>query len=146
MTVDRVSDLELAPFQLDTITDQGTAVASAPGAQEFWVASGQSTVEALSEAQLAWEIQDGRYEIVIMNADGSAGVIDRWPRSGPACRPRPGCGLLVLGIGVALMVGGGALLYVGIRGNRVRPPPGRRSRSSCRTATPDRAPNESPGH
>jgi len=114
VTIERVSDLELAPFRLDTITDQGSSVASAPGEQEFWVGSGVSSVESLSQAQLAWEIEDGRYEVVIMNADGSAGV-STLAEIGASLPTSAGIWTLVLGIGIALMIGGGALLYVGMR-------------------------------
>jgi hypothetical protein len=117
VTIDRVSDLELAPFRLDTITDKGSSAASAPGEQAFWVASGQSSVESLSEAQLAWEIEDGRYEVVIMNADGSAGV-STLAAIGASLPTSAGLWTLVLGIGIALMIGGGALLYVGVRQDR----------------------------
>ncbi len=117
VSIDRVSDLEFAPFRLDTITDRGSSVASAPGEQDFWVASGMSSVESLSEAQLAWEIEDGRYEVVIMNADGSAGV-STLAAIGASLPTSAGIWTLVLGIGIAIMVGGGALLYVGVRQDR----------------------------
>jgi hypothetical protein len=123
VTTDRVSDLELSPFRLDTITDKGSSAASAPGEQAFWVASGQSSVESLSEAQLAWGIAEGRYEVVIMNADGSAGV-STLAEIGASLPSSTGLWLMVLGVGVALMIGGGALLYVGIRQDKV---PGRGS-------------------
>jgi hypothetical protein len=118
VSTDRVSDLELSPFRLDTITDKGSSAASAPGEQAFWVASGQSSVESFSEAQLAWGIADGRYEIVMMNADGSAGV-STVAEIGASLPSSTGLWLLVLGVGVVLTTGGGALLYVGIRQNKV---------------------------
>lgn len=51
-------------------TNQGEAPSTPPEDQTFWVASSQS-----GDAQsLTWELESGRWAVVIMNADGSAGV------------------------------------------------------------------------
>jgi hypothetical protein len=70
VSADRVTDLELSRFVLDTVRQPGTMPAQTPAAQDFWVASAQTT----AVADLTWEIEDGNYSIVIMNADGSIGV------------------------------------------------------------------------
>ena len=67
---ERVIDLELTRFVLNTVRQPGSLPAEAPAAQDFWLATAQTTVLA----DLTWEIQDGNYSVVIMNADGSTGV------------------------------------------------------------------------
>ena len=70
VSADRVNDLELSRFVLTTVRQPGSAPAELPAAQDFWVATAQTT----AVADLTWEIQDGNYSIVVMNADGSIGV------------------------------------------------------------------------
>ena len=80
------------------------------GAQDFWVASDESS----SHAQITWAIEDGSYEIVVMNADGTAGVVSA-ADFGASLPTSTGLWLVVLGLGIASMVGGTALLIVGVR-------------------------------
>lgn len=110
VATDRVADLDVAPFRLTTVTDEGTGTAGAPAEQNFWVASAQST----SEAQLTWPIEEGSYEIVVMNADGTAGV--RTSASIGASLPTStGLWIVVIGLGGLLLVGGTALIVAGAR-------------------------------
>ena len=113
VATETVTDLELSPFHLDTRSTTGSGIASAPGEQSFWVASAESS----NEAQLTWQIEDGRYEIVVMNADGSAGVLTS-AAIGASLPGSTGIWVTVLGVGVLAMIGGGALMFVGARRNR----------------------------
>jgi hypothetical protein len=67
--VDRVTDVEVDPFELDKERRDGNATATAPTAQSFWVAS-----SAGHRADVDWKVRDGEYKMVVMNADGSTGV------------------------------------------------------------------------
>jgi hypothetical protein len=69
--VDSVDDFDVDPFELDKQREHpnGTADATAPGDQTFWVA--QSTGQ---KAEVDWKVRDGDYKVVVMNADGSQGV------------------------------------------------------------------------
>jgi hypothetical protein len=68
--VDEVTDLTVEPFDLTVQRHAGAAAPASPAAQTFWVASGSSP----TTADLTWQVQDGDYRLVVMNADGSAGV------------------------------------------------------------------------
>lgn len=115
VAVDEVRDLDLAPFQLDTIRGEGSGVAQAPGEQVFWAAAAESS----NTAELAWPIEEGSYEIVVMNADGSAGVLTS-ASIGASLPTSTGLWVLVLTIGVLIMAGGGALIYAGVRQGKLR--------------------------
>ena len=65
-----VEDLNFDPFAVDYRTDGGSTVPAPPAAQSFWavssVGSGLQTV--------SWKARQGSWRVVVMNADGSAGV------------------------------------------------------------------------
>jgi len=67
---DEVDDIDAGLFGIDYTQKPGGAPSAPPTAQTFWVASaaggGQQTV--------TWSIQPGDWTVVVMNADGSAGV------------------------------------------------------------------------
>ena len=113
VATERVVDLELSPFDLRTRTDGGSATAEAPGAQTFWVAAAEST----NEAELSWALEAGDYEIVVMNADGSAGIITA-AEIGASLPSSTGLWILVTVIGLLIMLGGAAAIVVGTRQGR----------------------------
>lgn len=110
VSADRVTDLELSRFVLDTERQPGSTPVEVPAAQDFWLATAQTT----AVADLTWEIQDGKYSIVIMNADGSIGV-----------RTNVGAGVglpgssaiweLVIVAGAAFVIGGSGVIAFGSR-------------------------------
>lgn len=114
VATERVTDLELSPFALDTRMDNGAATAQAPGSETFWVASAQS----VTEAQLSWALEEGDYEIVVMNADGSAGIITA-AEIGASLPSSTGLWILVTAIGVLIMLGGSAAMIAGARQGRI---------------------------
>ena len=84
----------------------GGPAASAPGTQDFWVASATGS----GPQTLKWDPTDGSWTVVVMNADGHPGIAmgaDLGARV-PAL-PWIGLGLLV---GGAIFMAGGALLIV----------------------------------
>lgn len=113
VATERVVDLELSPFDLRTRTDGGSATAEAPGAQTFWVAAAEST----NEAELSWALEAGDYEIVVMNADGTAGIITS-AEIGASLPSSTGLWILVTVIGLLIMLGGAAAIVVGTRQGR----------------------------
>ena len=108
-----VTDFTLSPFDIDTVRTEGSAVAEPPTEQDFWTASSSSS----DVASIAWQIEDGNYEIVIMNADGSAGVLTA-AEIGASLPSSTGLWIFVLILGVLFMAGGGTLLAVGARRDR----------------------------
>ena len=85
-----------------------------PGTQDFWVASTDGDT-------LIWDVDEGRWAVAVLNADGSKGV-DIAVTAGiriPFLRPI-GAGILVAGL-IGLIVGV-VLTYFGVRSERQPPP------------------------
>jgi|tagenome__1003787_1003787.scaffolds.fasta_scaffold20327926_1 hypothetical protein len=66
--IDRVTDVDVDPFQLDVSHRAGDRVASPPATQSIWVARSTGT-----DPVLDWKVRDGDYRIVVMAADGRPG-------------------------------------------------------------------------
>jgi hypothetical protein len=91
----------------------GGPPASAPGTQDFWVASATGS----GPQTLEWEPADGSWTVVVMNADGQPGI-DVGADLGARLPALPWIALGVL-MGGALFMAGGVLLIAGaIRGRR----------------------------
>jgi hypothetical protein len=65
-----LTDIDTSPFRADIRTANGDAAPADPAAQGFWAAS----TSGGGTQSLEWEIADGDWSAVVMNADGSAGV------------------------------------------------------------------------
>jgi hypothetical protein len=96
----------------ETETVAGDARPSPPRSQDFWVASSTGS----GPRTLEWDPTDGSWSVVVMNADGEAGIdvgADLGARA-PAL-PWIALGLLVAG---AVFLVGGALVIVGVLRHR----------------------------
>jgi hypothetical protein len=67
--VDRVTDFEVKPYDLQTERRSGGTTPAPPADQSFWVAKSSG-----NDANVDWKVSDGTYRVVVMNADGSSGV------------------------------------------------------------------------
>ncbi|HET9542235.1 MAG TPA: DUF4389 domain-containing protein [Acidimicrobiales bacterium] len=100
----QIEDIEVDPFRVEYQFRDGADQADPPTDQDFWVAQGTDG------EPLVWDLESGDWVVVVMNADGSAGV------SVDAAVAAKVDWLLPLGIG--LLIGGfvflvgGALLVV----------------------------------
>jgi hypothetical protein len=65
-----VSDVDYSPFRADYRRLEGDRRPAKPGAQRFWAASAQGP----GRQTLTWDVEDGDWSIVVMNADASRGV------------------------------------------------------------------------
>lgn len=65
-----LTDLEVRPFRPHYRHNAGTLAPGQPGEQTFWVAS----TEGAGARTLTWDVEDGDWSVVVMNADGSRGV------------------------------------------------------------------------
>jgi hypothetical protein len=65
-----LTDLDFSPFKADYRTSGGQRRPAPPAAQDIWVASAQGP----GTQTLDWTVKDGSWSVVVMNADGSAGV------------------------------------------------------------------------
>ena len=67
---DVVADVDFSPFRVDYDREPGKGRPATPASQRLWAASAQG-----SQTQtLTWDTADGDWSVVVMNADGSAGV------------------------------------------------------------------------
>jgi hypothetical protein len=99
--IDNVEDVEVDPFRVDVEHHAGTARPGSPDGQTFWVAKSSG-----AEASLDWQVRDGTYRIVVMNAEADPGV---------AVEGRFTLGIPDLyGVGVAAFIDGGVGVAVGL--------------------------------
>jgi hypothetical protein len=108
-----ITDFEVDPFRPELRDIPGAARPAAPSTQSFWAMSSQGG----GTQTVAWPTQSGDWKVVVMNADGSAGVA-----ADVAVGGKTGV-LLPLGAGMAavaliLFVGGSAMVISGSRGSR----------------------------
>jgi hypothetical protein len=107
---DEITDFDLDPFRTDRDRHAGDAVPAAPGSQDFWVERSGGT----GTARIDWELRDGDYRLVVMNADGSAGVATR-SAVGVDIPFLPGVAFGALAAGLLLAGGGLAAAGLGAR-------------------------------
>jgi hypothetical protein len=87
----------------------GSAPASAPAEQSFWVASASGEAESLT-----WDVENGTWSLVVMNADGSRGVAaDLQAGANPDWILE--LGLALLGAGLLAGAAAAAMIVLGAR-------------------------------
>lgn len=126
VAVDQAVDFEVDPYSLNLSRRAGTETTAAPPTeQDFWVAS----VDGTGNLAASWPVQDGNFRLVVMNADGAAGMTSQLSI---------GVGLDgMFGVALGLLIGGAVLILLAIAllvATRPRaptiaygPPPGTRS-------------------
>lgn len=97
-----VADFDVDPFKVTYVAHPGGEPAADPATQTFWVASAIGT----GPQTLNWDVADGNWSVVVMNADRSQGV--------DADVSVGGTLPIVLPIAIATLVVGGVLLILGI--------------------------------
>ena len=105
-----VADIDTAPFSARHREHHGTRAPAPPGEQDFWAAS----VQGAGSQTLKWTPDDGDWAVVVMNADGSAGVAAD-VSAGAEIAFLPTLGWSLTGGGVLLLVAGVALIAIGVR-------------------------------
>ena len=65
-----LTDVDFDPFEAFYSRQAGERSPAAPGGERIWAASAQGA----GSQTLTWEVEDGDWSIVVMNADGSPGV------------------------------------------------------------------------
>ena len=97
-------------------TVPGDQAAAPPGDQDFWVAS---TLEAGADA-FEWDVSEGEWVVVLMNADGSTGVladVTAGVRSGALLA----IGISMLAIGAGLLAIAVVIILAGAHRRKVAP-------------------------
>jgi len=113
---DIVTHVDYTPFHADYSTQPGDRSPGAPGGERFWAASTQGD----GRQALTWDVEDGDWSVVVMNADGSAGI-DTGVTAGASIGFLDEAGWISLGTGLALLALSGGLLYLGVRPRRGAP-------------------------
>ncbi|MGE3961949.1 MAG: DUF4389 domain-containing protein [Dehalococcoidia bacterium] len=100
-------------FDVDYRDIPGDAEPSPPSEQDFWVVQaagdGVQTVE--------WELESGRWTVVLMNADGSPGVAAELSAGGQSSL-LPVAIFVLLVLGILFLLGGAGLILLGAIGIR----------------------------
>jgi hypothetical protein len=65
-----VEDVSFGPFAVEYSAHQGSTIPARPATQTFWTASSSGA----GERTVSWKVRKGSWRVVVMNADGSAGV------------------------------------------------------------------------
>jgi hypothetical protein len=110
-----VTDVDYSPFHASYRDHGGDRRPALPADQDFWAASAHGS----GTQTVAWDLEEGDWSIVVMNADGSRGV-DTDIRAGAKVPFLGTLGWVSLGGAVALLIIAGTLVYLGLR--TPRPP------------------------
>jgi hypothetical protein len=105
-----VTDLDYDPFRADYATTGGARRAAPPATQRIWAAQAQGR----GAQTLTWEVADGDWSVVVMNADGSPGV-DAGVRAGANVPFLDEVAWGAIGAGAVFLLVSVALLYAGTR-------------------------------
>jgi hypothetical protein len=105
-----LTDLAFSPFKPEYRSSGGGPVSGPPAAQDIWVASAQGS----GTQTLDWTVKDGSWSVVVMNADGSAGV-DTRVSAGVSLPFLDDLGLWLWIAAAALLALAGALIAGGVR-------------------------------
>jgi hypothetical protein len=110
-----VTDVDYSPFHASYRDHGGDRRPALPADQGFWAASAHGS----GTQTVAWDLEDGDWSIVVMNADGSPGV-DTDIRAGARVPFLGTLGWISLGGALVLLITAGVLVYLGLR--TPRPP------------------------
>ena len=112
-----VSDVDSWPFDADYEEHAiaGERKPAPPAKQPIWTASAQGA----GTQTLEWDVEDGDWSVVVMNADGSRGV-DAEVEAGAKVPFLAEVGWTAAGTGAFLLIAAAALLVAGIRTPRYR--------------------------
>jgi hypothetical protein len=113
-----INDIEFDPdFRIESTIVEGDDQPETPADRDFWVAS----VTGPGQQTLDWEVVQGAYRLVFMNADGSEGVeVDASLGVKIPFAFQIGLGLLITGIIFAII--GVAIIVLAVRSGEPPPP------------------------
>jgi hypothetical protein len=120
VAVDRVEDVDLDPFRVEYRPIPGTRAPSPPAGQGFWEVS----QDGPGAQTLDWDLDEGTWTLVIMNADGSPGIATD-VQAGLKVGWLLWTAIGALVVGLLILAGGIVMIVMGARGRAVPPgPPG----------------------
>jgi hypothetical protein len=102
-----ITDVSYPDFDADYDAQPGAERPASPAAQDFWAAS----VDGAGPQTLTWDVEDGDWSIVVMNADASRGVDARISAGAEAPLMAPlGWGMTIAGLLVLAFAAGAAVV------------------------------------
>jgi hypothetical protein len=116
VSYEQVTDIDGDPFQLDTTPHSGTATPIAPTRAGIW----ERSVSGAGTQTLDWRPKQGDWAVVVMNADGSAGVSTQ-STFGAKVSFLAEVGLALLVGGLVLLVSSVLFVYFALRGRGTTP-------------------------
>jgi hypothetical protein len=108
-----LTDVDYDPFRPEYREHEGSRTPAPPASQDIWATS----THGPGTQTLTWDVREGSWSIVVMNADGSAGV-DTEVRAGVRVPWLDTVGWSALGSALVLMGISGVLILMGVRGPR----------------------------
>ena len=108
-----VTDVSTSPFHATYRAHGGVRRPAAPASERFWAASAHGA----GTQAVKWEVRDGRWSVVVMNADGTRGV-DAGVSAGASLPFLPAAAWGSIGGGALLLIVAAGLVAVGVRGPR----------------------------
>ncbi len=111
-----LTDFDYEPFEASYNHQGGERKPALPADQQIWSASTQGA----GSQTLTWDVEDGDWSVVVMNADGSRGV-QADVSAGAKVPYLTAIGWSLLGGGSALLLGATLLVVLGARRPRTRP-------------------------
>jgi hypothetical protein len=108
---DEVTDVDYHPFRYRTRATPGEARAAPPDAQPFWIASSSGA----GTRTLTWDVRSGRWSLVVMRGDGTAGFAAD-VQLGADADWVVWVGVVLLAAGLLVGAGAAALIVAGARG------------------------------
>ncbi len=115
---DRIDDVD-ADHDVRYETTPGAAQADPPAGQAFWVA----TASGRGSQELVWDVADGSWTAVLMNADGSSGITAQ-ATVGVRSGALPGLGIALLVTGALAAAAAVAVIVLAARGRGAEVVPG----------------------
>ena len=109
-----MTDIDSGPFEASYSRQAGERSPAAPGDERIWAASTQGA----GPQTLTWDVEDGDWSIVVMNADGSPGV-QADVSAGAKLAYLTEIGWSAIGTGVLLLLTAVGLVVLAVRAPRV---------------------------
>ena len=110
-----VTDVDVDPFKADYSRNDGQGRPALPGQQGIWTESASGN----GAQTLTWDVEDGDWSVVVMNADGSSGV-EAGVSAGAKVPALNEIGWGTTAAGSVLLAGAGLMLAFGIGLGRSR--------------------------
>jgi hypothetical protein len=103
-------DIDYSPFEAQYRNHGGAERATPPARESFWNASATGA----GRQTLTWDVEDGNWSVVVMNADGTRGV-DAGVRAGAKVPELGTAGWIALGGALVLLVAAVGVVVLAVR-------------------------------